>query len=59
MVGVNDMLNYEWKTAFKKKYLEVQHALAEKWKDEETTMENNKKAVNELKELCEKYLREN
>ena len=52
------MFNYEWKTAFKKKYLEVQYALAEKWKDE-TTMENNKKAVNELKELCEEYLREN
>lgn len=49
------MLNYEWKKAFKLCYKEVQYALSKKWEDE-STMENNKKAVTDLKELCEMYL---
>ena len=52
------MFNYEWKAEFKKKYLNVQHALSQRWEDE-STRENNKKQVMKLKELCERYLNDN
>ena len=50
------MFNYEWKSVFKDAYLGVQHALNARWVND-ITAENNKRAVTELKKVCEDYLK--
>ena len=47
----------DWKRAFKAAYLNVTHALQMRYTGEEIT-ENNKKAVMELRRLCDEYLAE-